>query len=97
MNQTIFVYWFNKIFFIGCEEQFNRKRLTILQHQIGQLKFEDENITCHFSPANITSLIQSMDQGFKDWSYPVFWSTAWWIEIIMDLRGLDQTLKICGK
>lgn len=73
MSQAIFTDWFHKIFVPNVRKDLKSKNLPpkailLLDNapshpECSQLISEDGNISCHFLPANTTSLIQPMDQS----------------------------------
>lgn len=72
MSQDIFEDWFHKVFVCNVKSHLKSKGLpqealllmdNAPTHPVSEIKSDDGKITCHFLPANTTSLIQPMDQG----------------------------------
>lgn len=72
MSQDIFIDWFKSCFLPEVSKYLRKNNLpeeamllmdNAPTHPIEELRSEDGKITCHFLPANTTSLIQPMDQG----------------------------------
>lgn len=76
MSQEIFIKWFHEVFVPNVKNDLQSKNLPpkailLLDNapthpEVSQLTSADGNISCHFLPANTTSLIQPMDQSHRE-------------------------------